>query len=547
LETEKSSSLSDYLAAVRRRRLLVAAVALPVFVIGSVLALALPNAFTSTATFRLVTDRIAAAGGQGESDFADQYVYALADKVLTSDGLRSILREVDPYPALHGNEAAAFERLRSGTDLEMVVQTILEPGGGRERKVNVGFTVAYKDRSPATAYKVATALSQAFVQTGRSDQLTVANGRVKFFSGEADRLSTEIDKLEKRLADFKAANFEKLPETAQANFAAKGRLEQESDGIENQLRSLQQNRVFVLQQLRQAQMGPAADNLRALEDEYARKSAVYADTHPDVVALRRQIETLKRGGAATTGSSLQAQLDAQRAALAEARLRYSDDHPDIKRMQRNIESLETRIAAGESATSGAGSQSVLSVQLETQLNGLNTQIAGLEARRNEMRAQVAKMERQLGATPEVEREYQEISRGLDNARHQYGDIVNKRLEAVVEVAAINSGSADRFKLFTPPAKPWSPSGPKRLGIFVVSVLAALLLALASVAAAESFDSRVRGARDIRAMFGVSPLVLIPEIRNSLYQQRHRRRIAALAWSVVLGAPVAYLSVYLLTH
>ena len=49
-----------------------------------------------------------------------------------------------------------------------------------------------------------------------------------------------------------------------------------------------------------------------------------------MVALRRQIDSLKYGTSASSGTSLRSQLDAKRATLAEARQRYGAEHPDIK-------------------------------------------------------------------------------------------------------------------------------------------------------------------------------------------------------------------------
>ncbi len=242
---------------------------------------------------------------------------------------------------------------------------------------------------------------------------------MKFYAGEAERTSGEIAKYDKQLADFKERNFERLPETAQANIAIRGRLEQELDGVDLQIRNLQQNRVFVAQQLQQAQAGPVVDNLRQLEDEYAKKSAIYAEDHPDVVALRRQIESLRAAGPATGGNTLQAELTAQRAALAEARQRYSEDHPDIRRMERNIQSLEARIASGESPTTNISGETLQAVQLETQLNATDTEIAGLQGRSQQLRQRLEQFESRLGSTPEVEREYQAITRGLDKSRQQF--------------------------------------------------------------------------------------------------------------------------------
>lgn len=543
LQPDNAVSLGDYVAALKRRRFLAVGIALPIVVLGLVMALALPDVYRSTATFRLVSDRIAETTAD-RSEYADQYVFGLAEKVFSSDISETIVRDLRPYPSIaDGDEGQAFRRLRNATKVAMVTQTILEPGGGRERVVNTGFTVSFESHSPEMAEKVAQTLARAFIDMGRADQLSVATNKVSFFASEAERLSAEIAAFEKRLSVFKAENFDRLPESAQASVAIRARFEQELEGVEREIRAAQQNRVFVAQQLRQAQAGPSAGNLRQLEDEYARKSAVYAETHPDMVALRRQIENVKRGGTVATGNTLQAQLEQQQAVLAEARQRYNEDHPDVRRLVRNIELLQSRIASGEGSPVGS-SDTLMSMQLQTQLNALDTQVAGLQARGGMIRARLVQLEEQLGSTPEVEREYQEITRGLGTAREQYDQMIAKRLDGDLEVAAINTGAADRFMLFAPASVPMSPSGPPRMGLVIVSLLLAAVTAMAAVAVAESIDTTVRGSRDVRGLMGRTPLAVVPRIHNSVYFQQRKRRLVLIVGSLLIGAPVLYLVVRL---
>ena len=87
--------------------------------------------------------------------------------------------------------------------------------------------------------------------------------------------------------------------------------------------------------------------MRQLEDQYARMRSRYDESHPDMVALRRQIDSLKFGTSASAGSSLRSQLNAKRSTLAEAKQRYGDEHPDIRKLQRDIATLEARISSGE--------------------------------------------------------------------------------------------------------------------------------------------------------------------------------------------------------
>ena len=65
---------------------------------------------------------------------------------------------------------------------------------------------------------------------------------------------------------------------------------------------------------------PEATTLRQLEEEYGRKSASYDESHPDMISMRRQMDTLRAGGS-TSGMTLQpatpaATLDSDRSAAA---------------------------------------------------------------------------------------------------------------------------------------------------------------------------------------------------------------------------------------
>ncbi len=98
------------------------------------------------------------------------------------------------------------------------------------------------------------------------------------------------------------------------------------------------------------------------------------------------------------GLSLKAQLQTQRSILAEARQRYSEDHPDVQRIQRNIESLQARIASGETAdVSTAAVDSPMAMQLQTQLNATDTQLAALQARAMELRTKLTGLEGRIVA------------------------------------------------------------------------------------------------------------------------------------------------------
>jgi uncharacterized protein involved in exopolysaccharide biosynthesis len=307
-----------------------------------------------------------------------------------------------------------------------------------------------------------------------------------------------------------------------------------------QARSLRQERVFLAAQLEQQRaQGTDATSLRQLEDQYARMRATYDESHPDMIALRRQIDALKYGTSAAAGSSLRSQLNAKRATLAEARQRYGAEYPDVKKLQRDIASLEARIKSGEKGDVNLADGTPVGMQLRTQLNAIDSQLASITAQNASLRAKLSGLEKNVTETPQVEREYANMTRDLTVAREKYEQLLNRQMDAEVSEAAIVGGRADEFRLVQSPMLPGMPSKPKRLAILLIGLVAAVVLALTATVAAEALDPKVRGARDVRELLSISPLVAIPTIRNSRSRRRSAWRFAAATASAVVGVWVAF--------
>jgi uncharacterized protein involved in exopolysaccharide biosynthesis len=499
----------------------------------------LPDIYASTATFQLKTNASDRAKGD---NYADRYVSGLTDSVLKSSQLREALDTLQPYPQLAGDRTAALRKFQGDVSVAMVTQKILDPQSGLARNINTGFTVEYDNRDPQRAQQVGAWLASAFIAESRRDAVAAAASEAKFYAAEADQERAKITESEARLAKFKQENFDRLPDSAQANLNVKNATESELEGIERDMRTLQQNRVFIMQQLQQARAtGANADTLRDLEQEYQKKATVYDENHPDMVAMRRQIDSLRRGDSVAAGSSLQAQLSAQRSILAETRQRYSEDHPDVKRIERQIASLEARIASGErdSADQSGGARTPVVVQLETQLNGTDTQISSLTRRGQELRDKLNGLQGRIASTPEVERAYDTLNRDAGTARQQYDQLIEKRMDSEVNAAAIANGTADQFVLIGAPGLPKAPSKPPRVSIAVIGLIGGMLLALMATLGAIAFDSTVRGAGDVHTLLGTSPLGFVPVIRNAAFYRRRGLQMTAVAASVILGLPVCY--------
>jgi polysaccharide biosynthesis transport protein len=545
MDSEAAPEFSGYLHAIARRKSLLFGVAIPIAVLAILLALFLPDMYTSSALVEIdePTSTQSLAETSGGESYADQYVTNLKGIVLTDNNLRKMAKEHDLYPDLADDPGAMLTRLRRDISVNIVTTPILDPRTGREREVVDAFTLSYDHREPAKAQSGAQWLVTAFLAEHRRQRQGRASNAAQFYATEAERVRTQVAGLESKLADFKRANAGQLPELAEVNMSIMDRTESQLEQVNQQMSSLRQERVFLAAQLEQSRAaGPDAGSVRSLEDQYARMRSSYDESHPDMVAMRRQIDSLKYGTSAGAGTSLRSQLNSKRSTLAEARQRYGAEHPDIKKLQRDIATLETRIKNGERGDVEMSDGTPVGMQLRTQINAIDSQLGSLMARSAELRAKMSSLERNVTAAPQVEREYANATRDLTIAREKYEQLLNRQMDAEVNEAAIVGGRADEFRLVQAPMLPGAPAKPERLAILFIGLVASIVLGLTVTVAAEALDPKVRGARDVRELLSVSPLVAIPDIRNSRSRRRNAWRLVTASASGVIGVWILFTAI-----
>jgi uncharacterized protein involved in exopolysaccharide biosynthesis len=545
MESQSSPEFSDYLHAIARRKALLIGIAIPIAVLAILLSLTLPDIYTSSALVEIdePSSTQSLAGASGDQSYADQYVQNLKGIVLSDANLRKLNEEHDLYPDLADDSSAMIKRMRRDIAVSIVTTPILDPRTGREREVVDAFTLSYDNEVPAKARAGAQWLVGAFLAEHRRQRQGRATNAAEFYAKEAERIRAQVAKLEGKLAVFKKANQGQLPELTEVNMSMMDRTESSLAANDMQMRSLRQERVFLAAQLEAARaQGPDAGSLRSLEDQYNRMRSTYDDSHPDMIALRRQIDSLKYGSSAGAGTSLRSQLNQKRSTLAEARQRYGEEHPDIRKLQRDITTLETRLKSGDRGDVEMSDGTPVGMQLRTQINAVDSQLGSLAAQNAQLRAKLASLESNVTAAPQVEQEYANMTRDLTISREKYEQLLNRQMDAEVSEAAIVGGRADEFRLIQAPMLPAAPSKPQRLAILLIGLVAALAIALTVTVAAEAFDPKVRGARDIRDLLNVSPLVAVPTIRNSRSRRRNAWRLAAASASGVAGVWILFVAI-----
>ncbi|MFN2337573.1 MAG: Wzz/FepE/Etk N-terminal domain-containing protein [Gammaproteobacteria bacterium] len=547
MQEEQNKDLRDYLDAFKRRRWAVMGIALLIFVIGLITALALPPTYRSAATILIEEQQIPSELVQSTvTSYAAQRIQTISQRVMTRQNLMDIIERFGLYveDRKRYTTEEILEAMREDIALDMISAEVVDPRTGRPTAATIAFSLGFHGENPQQVQRVANELTTLYLQENIRSRTLRADETYSFLSDEADRLSAQIAQLEERLAEFKTRNADTLPELQPLLRQQADRTGLELSDIANQIRSQEERRFYLEAQLSQLEphgsdiaLSPGA-RLKALRTEYIGLVARYSPDHPDVKRLKREIAGLEREtGQVESSTELLEQLDGLRTELAATRERYSGEHPDVLRLTRAIAGVEQAIAeAGDNPGNAPerAPDNPAYVNLQAQLNAVENQLRSLAGKRASVEAHRAELEQRLAIIPQVEAEYRILTRNLENTTAKYQEMSAKLMQAQVGRQLEAESRGERFTLIEPAALPEEPIKPNRPAIIFLSLVLALGAGLGYAAVAESLDTSVRGVKGVLNAVQAAPLAVIPYLANDREVKRGKRKTWLIV-ALVLGA------------
>ena len=551
MNDEQSKNLQDYLAAAKRRRAQIAAIAVVIFGIGAIVALAWPPTYRSAATILIEEQQIPVELVQSTvTSYASQRIQTISQRVMTRSNLMEIVTKFDLYARERKYETTEdiLERMREDIQLDMISAEVIDPKTGRPMAATIAFSLAFLGKHPDNVQKVANELTTLYLQENIKTRTSKAQETLTFLSDEANRLSQRINELDKRLAEFKEAHAGNLPDLQPLIREQIERVEREISDTGTQLRALDERRFYLQGQIGQLDPYGADVNtspgarLKALRTEYATAAARYSADHPDVLRIKREIQSLQREtGEVDSRDTMLEEISALRTELASMREKYSSEHPDVVRLQRQIEALEADMSKG-TGSSGASPRRTPDnpayVTLQAQLNAVENETQSLRTKLTNLEKKRAQYEERLAQMPQIEGEYRTLLREMENSTLKYREIKAKQMQAQMAQQLETESKGERFTLIDPPILPEEPISPNRPAILFLSLLLALGAGLGYAATAESMDNTVRGPKGVLAVLQAAPLAVIPYLATDgeiTASRRHRRMLVLGAAGIVLLA------------
>ncbi|MHC8332715.1 GumC family protein [Pseudomonas sp. LB3P25] len=481
MASEYEMSVNDYIAIIKHRALLLILSFAVILGVCVAVAISLPPTYESSGTILVESQQISPdLVSANNNTFADERIEVIRQRVMTREHLEGIIDKYNLF-ASQSRQLTVSEKIdemRNAITVSLVSAAIKGRG-----EVTIAFRLGFEHRQPEIANKVANELVTLFLDENIKQRTERASETTEFLTQEADKLRVELEALENRLADFKQAHSNALPEHQELRMNMLSRAETELKEVDRDYKAAREELRFNELELSAANAGlttksgatgAAVDkpqDLSSLKAEYTRLKALYTPAHPDVRAVKRKIAALQ----ATKGADGAAALVSMDVAKAQA-----------------------RISAAEARIKSLGDQ------------------------KQEMLRKIADYEAQILETPQVERGLVTLMRDHENARKKYEEIRTKEMGAKISESLEQENKAERFVLLESPLMPEKPVRPNRKKVVAMGFVLAPLGSGALVMLLEMLSQRVRGAEALASVLGRRVLVTIPYIHTKAELARRKK-------------------------
>ncbi len=556
------SVFKEYISILKRYIYPMLAIVAVGLILSNLIAIKMPHMYKSTGT--ILIDQTAMPEDIVKSmvtNYAEKRIQIINKKIMTSENLTAMIKKFNLYQEDREKSSirSIVEKMRENTHMEMIGgETIIDPRTGKPVKPTVGFEIAFDSKSPETSQQIANEFVTLYLDHNLKYRAQLVEGATSFLDQETKKLRSEISEVEKKLAEFKEKNAGNLPGLNKLNLSRIDRIEDQLREVDEKIRSLTENEFYLRNNL--VQIDPtiatytttgeriygADDRLIALKAKYVALSSKYSKEHPDLVKMRREIESLqKETGGSPNKYEYQVKLNDKQTKLALLMDRYSPSHPDVKKLKLEIANLkksldQTVIVKTYSKQTQPNNPAY--IQMQTQLMATQSELKSAQVSRRNLEGKLLHYEKSFTKTPQIEREYNVLIRDYENAMSKYGEVKAKQREAKMASSMEKATKGNEFVLLEPPLVPDDPFKPNRKAIVFLGGLASIAMAIGFVMVKEMLSPSIYTPGRLALVTGMSPLAVIPYIgskEKGLKQQRMMKIISFIIGMLVVAIILWY--------
>lgn len=417
----------------------------------------------------------------------------IQQEVTTQDRLQSLARRLDVYGAAIAAMSATdiADDMRKRLRFEQVQFETRGSGDGA-----TVFAISFDAKDPFLAARVVNDLVERVVEKNVDLRTGRAGETMKFFDQEVERLGKELSGLEAEILRFKNANKDALPDSLD---------------------------------FRRSQQSGLQERLSQLE----REEASLRSRRNNVVQLFQSTGRLTDAGPATPDQQL---LRDMNRALADQLAIFSETSPNIVTLRKRIAALQERITASPDGGHAGPSE------LDLQLSDIDERLRYIGEEKASIAENLAGLAKSIAATPGNDTRLSALERTRSNVQAQYNAATALQAQASTGEQIEARSKGGRFSVVEPAVAPEKPIRPDRLRIVATSLLGGIAAGLGLVVLLELTNKTVRRPAELAELLQSQPLATIPYILDPAEKRSRFRRLRlglALAGSIaavaVLGA------------
>jgi uncharacterized protein involved in exopolysaccharide biosynthesis len=448
---ERTYTLHDVIAALKRRRTVAFVAAAIVAVVGIIAALAVPSEYSATSVTQIEPRRLPADffPAQNATAYEDR-MRTIKHGILARPVLERVIRETDFFPDLRNDMDEAVSRMRRDVEVRLEGEVPAGPPA-------LLFVVEVHGRDRQKVAKAADLLPKVYGELTRQVLESQARNLRQMLDAQTAEMAKALSDGEARILAYKVQHQAELPETVESNARAIGRFQ-------------------ALIQMRN----------EWIADARRRRGEVLASA-PE--------------GPSVAGMA-EAGYDGVLRHLRALESSYGPEHPDVRRARRELEQAQARRDEEEKRwREGRVGEHVAAIDAEIRENRASIADLGKELDRLQAR---------VDAAPRRGAELAALTRDYEVLRGRYVTNVSRRADAAAAEALLAADDPGMFRQVEGAVPPSRPSAPDRPKLLWLAVLAAIVAGLGSAGIAEWLDASLRGPEDAAAL-GVPVLAAIPRI------------------------------------
>lgn len=506
------AQISGYARGMWRYRWYAQLVAWPLCIAGWIVVYMLPSQYEATARVFVDTQSMLRPLLQG-----------LAVQSNTSEQVQMMTRTLLSRPNIEKIARMADLDLQAKTPEEM--ELLLNRLAKRIGLTNAGrdniFSISFTHSDPQIARQVVQSLLTLFVESSLGDNRKDSSAAQRFLEEQIKEYEARLSAAEDRLKDFKRQNVSVMPSEGRGYY---DRLSTEKATLERATLELHE-----------------AVNRR---DELRRQLS------GEEPSLGMVLQPLPSPRASTSlGESRIQTLEAK---LDDLLLRFTDEHPDVVALRKQIDeqrALEKKrqdaVQAKQPVRTPTLDANPVYQQLKVALGNAEANVVVLQVRVKEYESRVAQLNTLVDTVPQVEAELARLNRDYAINKQNYESLITRRESAKISEEAEQSSDNLKFKIVDPPRVPLSPVAPNRpllaSAVLLAGIGAGVLFTLFLSQIKLVFDNY----RSVLAETSVPVLGYVSMVWTD--SMRMKYRIEVITYVVITGALITIYALYLALH